>query len=171
MITLITGGVRSGKSRYAQEQALAHSAHPVYVATARIWDEDFGHRVQRHKEERGPVWVNYEEEMYVSRLPLDGHTVVIDCVTLWLTNFFMKHDNDVEKSLAEMEAEIRALHQKAGNFLIVSNEIGMGVHADTVIGRKFADLQGWANQYIARLADTVILMVAGIPVIIKNKEL
>ena len=165
---VITGGARSGKSRYAQELALSQSEHPVYVATAKVWDEDFAQRIQRHKEERGLVWINYEEELYVSRLPLDGHTVVIDCVTLWLTNFFVQHEYDISNTLQAMQAEMDALLQKAGTFIIVTNEIGMGVHAETAIGRKFTDLQGWVNQHIARIAGTVVLMVSGIPVIIKK---
>lgn len=171
MITLVTGGARSGKSRYAQDQALASGQPPVYVATAKIWDEDFAARIQRHQAERGPSWTNYEEELYVSRLPLAGRTVVIDCVTLWLTNFFTLHDYDVDKALASLQAEIDALREQPGHFLIVTNEIGMGVHAETAVGRKFTDLQGWANQYIARIADTVILMVSGIPVVIKKRDL
>jgi adenosylcobinamide kinase/adenosylcobinamide-phosphate guanylyltransferase len=168
MIYLITGGARSGKSRYAQQLALSQSAHPVYVATAKAWDDDFAGRIQRHKDERGREWINYEETLYVSKLPLDGHTVVIDCVTLWLTNFFEQHAYDANEALAAMQAEISALQQKAGTFIIVTNEIGMGVHAATAAGRKFTDLQGWANQYIAHIAQTVVLMVSGIPVVIKK---
>ncbi|WP_143308001.1 bifunctional adenosylcobinamide kinase/adenosylcobinamide-phosphate guanylyltransferase [Chitinophaga vietnamensis] len=171
MFYLITGGARSGKSSHAQELALTQSAHPVYVATAKVWDDDFAARVQRHKNERDDKWVNYEEEMHVSRLPIDGHTVVIDCVTLWLTNFFVHYEYDVEATLQAMKAELNALHQKAGTFIIVTNEIGMGVHAETPIGRKFTDLQGWVNQHIARLAGTVVLMVSGIPVVIKKEGL
>ncbi|SKA20795.1 adenosylcobinamide kinase /adenosylcobinamide-phosphate guanylyltransferase [Chitinophaga eiseniae] len=170
MITLVTGGARSGKSRYAQDQALASCEQPVYVATARIWDEDFAARIRRHQAERGPSWTNYEEALHVSRLPLAGRTVVIDCVTLWLTNFFTLHDYDIDKALASLQAEIDALREQPGHFLIVTNEIGMGLHAETAVGRKFTDLQGWANQYIARIADTVILMVSGIPVVIKKRD-
>lgn len=166
---LITGGARSGKSRYAQKLALSQSERPVYVATAKVWDEDFAQRIQRHKEERGPMWINYEEELYVSRLPLAGHTVVIDCVTLWLTNFFVQQEYDINSTLQAIQAEIDALQQQAGTFIVVTNEIGMGVHAETAIGRKFTDLQGWVNQHIARIADTVVLMVSGIPVVIKKE--
>jgi adenosylcobinamide kinase/adenosylcobinamide-phosphate guanylyltransferase len=169
MLHLITGGARSGKSRYAQEIALSQSAHPIYVATAKVWDDDFAQRIQRHKAERGPVWINYEEELYVSHLPLDGHTVVIDCVTLWLTNFFEQQAYDVNNTLEAIKTEIRALQQKAGTFIMVTNELGMGLHADTAAGRKFTDLQGWVNQYIAGIAGSVTLMVSGIPVVIKKE--
>lgn len=149
--------------------ALSLSAHPVYVATAKVWDEDFAQRILRHKAERGPMWVNYEQELYVSRLPLDEHIVVIDCVTLWLTNFFEQQAYDVNLTLEAIKAEIHALQQKAGTFIVVTNEIGMGVHAETAVGRQFTDLQGWVNQYLARIADTVVLMVSGIPVVIKKE--
>lgn len=167
MIQLITGGARSGKSSYAQQLALSLAEDPVYVATAKIWDEDFGARVQRHQQDRGPEWTNFEEQLYVSLLPLEGRVAVIDCVTLWLTNFFMQHKQDVETALYSIQQEINALNTKNATIIIVTNEIGMGVHADTDTGRKFTDLQGWANQYIARRAQKVVLMVSGIPVTIK----
>jgi adenosylcobinamide kinase/adenosylcobinamide-phosphate guanylyltransferase len=167
MIHLITGGARSGKSSYAQQLALSLADDPIYVATAKIWDDDFGARVKRHQQDRGPEWTNFEEQLYVSLLPLEGRVAVIDCVTLWLTNFFMQHQQDVETALYSIQQEINALNTKNATIIIVTNEIGMGVHADTDTGRKFTDLQGWANQYIAQRAQKVVLMVSGIPVTIK----
>lgn len=167
MIIFITGGARSGKSRYAQERALALSNNPVYVATAKVWDEDFEKRVKRHQNDRDERWTNFEEQRNVSALPIDNRIAMIDCVTLWLTNFFVDTKNDIHASLELLKKEIDALCTKPGTFLIISNEIGMGVHADTEIGRKFTDLQGWANQYIASKADEVVLMVSGIAVKIK----
>lgn len=169
MITLITGGARSGKSRYAQDLALAASANPVYVATARVWDSEFGSRVERHRADRDERWTTFEEEKRVSGLPIEGRIVVIDCVTLWLTNFFVAYKNDVQASLDAIREEIDALTRMNGNFIIITNEIGMGVHADTEVGRQFTDLQGWANQYIAERASRVVFMVSGIPMIIKEK--
>jgi adenosylcobinamide kinase/adenosylcobinamide-phosphate guanylyltransferase len=167
MIQLITGGARSGKSSYAQQLALSLTEDPVYIATAKIWDDDFGARVKRHQQDRGPEWTNIEEQLYVSLLPLEGRVAVIDCVTLWLTNFFMQHKQDVDTALYSIQQEINALNKKNATIIIVTNEIGMGVHADSDIGRKFTDLQGWANQYIAQRAQKVVLMVSGIPVTIK----
>ncbi|WP_298740457.1 bifunctional adenosylcobinamide kinase/adenosylcobinamide-phosphate guanylyltransferase [uncultured Chitinophaga sp.] len=168
MIQLITGGARSGKSSYAQQLALSLAEDPIYVATAKIWDDDFEARVKRHQQDRGPEWTNIEEQLYVSLLPLEGRVAVIDCVTLWLTNLFMQHKQDVDTALYSIQQEINALHKKNATIIIVTNEIGMGVHADTEIGRKFTDLQGWANQYIAQRAQKVVLMVSGIPVTIKS---
>jgi len=168
MISYISGGARSGKSRFAQERALQLSAAPVYVATAKIWDDDFAERVQRHRDERGPEWTTYEAERDLSRLPLENRVVVIDCVTLWLTNLFMVFDNDIDQSLSAFRQEIDALRVMPGTFIIISNEIGMGIHAETAIGRKFTDLQGWANQYVAAHADEAIFMVSGLPLYLKK---
>ncbi len=167
MIIFITGGARSGKSKYAQERALSLSNNPVYVATAKLWDDDFEKRVKRHQSDRDERWTNFEEQFNVSALPIDNRIAMIDCVTLWLTNFFVDTKNDIDASLALLKKEIDALIVKPGTFIIISNEIGMGVHADSEIGRKFTDLQGWANQYIASKADEVVLMVSGIAVKIK----
>ena len=167
MIIFITGGARSGKSKYAQERALSLSNNPVYVATAKLWDDDFEKRVKRHQSDRDERWTNFEEQRNVSALPIDNRIAMIDCVTLWLTNFFVDTKNDIDASLALLKKEIDALIVKPGTFIIISNEIGMGVHADSEIGRKFTDLQGWANQYIASKADEVVLMVSGIAVKIK----
>jgi adenosylcobinamide kinase/adenosylcobinamide-phosphate guanylyltransferase len=167
MIHLITGGARSGKSSYAQQLALSQATDPIYVATAKIWDGDFEARVKRHQQDRGPEWTNYEEQLYVSLLPLEGRVAVIDCVTLWLTNFFLQHQQHVETALYSIQQEINALLSRNATLIIVTNEIGMGVHAETEAGRKFTDLQGWANQYIAQRAQKVTLMVSGIPVSIK----
>lgn len=166
----ITGGARSGKSRYAQELALRHSGAPVYVATARVWDEDFRQRIRLHQQDRDERWRSLEEERYLSRLPLEGEVAVIDCITLWITNFFSDTRGDVDASLEACRREIDELATRDAMLIIISNEIGMGLHADTEAGRKFTDLQGWVNQYIAAAAQEVIFMVSGIPLTIKNEQ-
>src|SRR5258708_10134362 len=167
-IIFITGGARSGKSRYAQELALQLSANPVYVETAGNWDGDVQERIRRHRQERDDRWSSIEEEKQISRLDLRGKVAVIDCVTLWITNFFIDLKNDIDAVLDACKKEIDELYRQDAVLLIISNEIGMGVHAETEIGRKFTDLQGWMNQYIAAKADKVILMVSGIPLTIKS---
>jgi adenosylcobinamide kinase/adenosylcobinamide-phosphate guanylyltransferase len=169
MIIYITGGARSGKSRFAQEKALQLTNAPVYVATAHIWDDNFAERVQLHKNERGPEWTTYESETNIYKLPIENKVVVIDCVTLWLTNLFVAFENNIDHSLAAFKEEIDALTKLSGTFIIISNEIGMGVHANTEIGRKFTDLQGWANQYVASKADEAIFMVSGLALNLKNR--
>jgi adenosylcobinamide kinase/adenosylcobinamide-phosphate guanylyltransferase len=166
-LIFITGGARSGKSRHAQELALGRSERPVYVATARLWDDEFRGRVERHRQERDERWTSIEEEKWLSRLPLEGKVVVIDCITLWITNFFSDTRYDVTACLEACQREIDELVRKNAVLILISNEIGMGLHADTESGRKFTDLQGWINQYIAAKADQVIFMVSGIPLTVK----
>lgn len=166
-IVLITGGQRSGKSGYAQKLALKTDSAPVYVATSRVWDEEFRRRVERHQADRGTEWTNIEEDKYPSRHKLEGRVVVIDCVTLWCTNFFFDNDSDVELSLGEIKEEFLRLTEQQAYFIFVTNEIGMGGVSPDALQRKFTDMQGWFNQYVASHADEVILMVSGIPVKIK----
>ena len=152
-IVLVTGGQRSGKSGYAQKLALSLTANPVYLATSRVWDEEFRERVLRHQADRGPEWTNIEEEKYLSRHDLNGHVVVIDCVTLWGTNFFFEEFN----KFTEQDAYL----------IFVTNEIGLGGVSPDAVQRRFTDLQGWLNQYIASRADEVVFMVSGIPMKVK----
>ena len=168
MIYYITGGERSGKSRYAQQLALELTDKPIYIATSRIWDKDFENRVRRHKNERDERWTSIEEEKELSKLDLKNKVAVIDCVTLWLTNYYVDTKNNVEESLKQAKEEFDKLSQLDSTIIIISNEMGMGVHAHTEIGRKFVEIQGWINQHIATKADKAILMVSGIPVTIKE---
>ena len=162
-IILITGGQRSGKSTKAEELALQMSANPVYLATAHIWDDEFRERVRKHQERRGPEWTNIEEEIYLSKHNLTGRVVVIDCVTLWLTNWLQASDNPLEQAKAEFDK----FTTPDAIFIFVTNEIGSGGTSTNALQRRFTDLQGWMNQYIGQKADEVILMVSGIPVKIK----
>ncbi len=167
-VILITGGQRSGKSSQAEALALSLSDHPVYLATAHIWDEEFRERVRMHQAHRGPQWTNIEEEMLLSRHDMTGRVVVIDCVTLWLTNFFFANDSNTSRSLELAKAEFDKFTKADATYIFVTNEIGSGGVSDNAIQRRFTDLQGWMNQYIASRADEVILMVSGLPVTIKS---
>lgn len=167
-IIMITGGQRSGKSGYAQQLALQLSENPVYLATSRVWDEEYRVRIERHQRDRGPQWTNIEEEKYLSRHKVSGKVVVIDCITLWCTNFFFDNNSDTEKSLQELKAEFDHFTSQEATFIFVSNELGMGGISENAIQRRFTDLQGWINQYVASQANEVVFMVSGIPVKIKN---
>lgn len=172
MIILITGGQRSGKSTKAEELALRLSDNPVYMATAHIWDEEFRDRVRRHQERRGPQWTNIEEERFLSHHDVSGRVVLIDCCTLWATNFFFSGDEnsepDVDHTLSALKKEFDAFTRQDATFIFVTNEIGLGGTSSNAIQRRFTDLLGWFNQYVAQKADEVILMVSGIPVTIKK---
>ena len=167
-IILITGGSRSGKSSYAEQLALSLSGTPVYLETAHVWDDEFRERVRRHQERRGPQWTNLEEEKYLSRHDVSGRVVVVDCLTLWSTNFFFDLESDVDRALDALKAEFDRFTDQDATFLFVTNEIGMGGTSDNALQRRFTDLQGWMNQHVAARADEVILMVSGIPVKIKG---
>jgi len=166
-IILITGGQRSGKSSYAQRLALKYSASPIYMATSRTWDEEHRQRIIRHKADRGSEWTNIEEEKQLSKHLVTGRTVLIDCVTLWLTNFFYDNDSNIELSLKEAQQEFANFVEQDATFIFVTNEIGLGGMPENTIQRKFTDLQGWMNQYIANKANEVKFMVSGIPMKVK----
>lgn len=160
-IILITGGQRSGKSKKAEELALSLSSNPVYLATAHIWDDEFRERVRRHQERRGPEWTTIEEEIHLSRHDMTGRVVVIDCVTLWLTNML---DSSLQGNLEKAFAEFDAFTAPEATYIFVTNEIGLGGISENALQRRFTDLQGMMNQYIAARADEVILMISGISV-------
>lgn len=161
-IIMVTGGQRSGKSRYAEQLALSLSPHPVYVATAHVWDEEFRQRVEKHRQRRGPEWENIEEERRLGQLQLTGRVALIDCLTLWATNFFFDLQ-DVDKALQALKAEFDAMVSQEATLIFVTNEIGSGGTSENKVQRQFTDLLGWFNQYVASQADEVVLMVSGIP--------
>ena len=177
-VILITGGQRSGKSVYAEQLALSLSPTPVYLATAHIWDEEFRQRVRKHQERRGANWTNIEEERMLSRWAdqLRGRVVVVDCITLWCTNFFFDRTANeweqpsVDEALQCLKDEFDRFTQQDATFIFVTNEIGSGGVSDNAIQRRFTDLQGWMNQYVAAKADEVVLMVSGIAVKIKQTD-
>jgi len=144
-----------------------YSSSPLYLATARRWDDDFEQRIRRHQADRGEQWETIEEEKYLRSLSLAGRTVLLDCITLWLTNIF--HDNDyiLDAALEEAKSEWNGFIQQDFRLIVVSNEIGMGLHAPDEASRHFTDLQGWVNQHIAASADKAYVMVSGIPLQLK----
>lgn len=167
-VIVITGGQRSGKSSYAQKLALSLSSNPVYLATSRVWDEEHRARIVRHQADRGPEWTNLEEERFLSKHNLAGRVVLVDCVTLWATNFFFDNKADVALSLSQLKTEFEKLTSQDATFIFVTNEIGLGGISADELQRKFTDLQGWFNQHIAGIAGKVILMTSGIPLVLKE---
>ncbi|EJU15786.1 adenosylcobinamide kinase/adenosylcobinamidephosphate guanylyltransferase [Porphyromonas sp. oral taxon 279 str. F0450] len=167
-IHLITGGERSGKSTYAESEALRLSRQPVYLATARIWDEEFRQRILRHQERRGPEWTNIEEDIRPSKHDFTGRVVLIDCITLWATNYFFDMQQDVDQALEALKKEFDTLVQQDATFIFVTNELGMGGMSESRTQRLFTQLQGWMNQHVAARADRVTLMVSGLPLTVKG---
>jgi adenosylcobinamide kinase/adenosylcobinamide-phosphate guanylyltransferase len=113
------------------------------------------------------MWTNIEEEKHLGWLSLANRVVVIDCVTLWATNFFFDNNSNIDQSLEELKKEFEQLTQQSATFIFITNEIGMGGHAENEVQRKFTDMQGWLNQHIASKANEVVLMVSGIALKVK----
>ena len=171
IVTFVTGGQRSGKSRYAQEIAEAQSTHPLFLATSNEDEADFNARVARHKKDRGAHWSLIEEPIYLNNLHLEKYEVVLlDCVTLWLSNIFSDCDFDLDESFNKAKNIWQEMENPKDNLIVVSNEIGMGLHPHDAVSRKFVDLQGWVNQYIATRADKAVLMASGLPLVLKDTK-
>lgn len=169
-ITLITGGQRSGKSSFAERYALSLSDSPVYMATSRVWDDDYLQRIQRHQKDRGDQWQNIEEEKHLSHHSLNLSVIVIDCVTLWTTNFFFDQSEDsLDDIFQAVLAEFQKFTQNNNHYIFVTNEIGLGGISIDPVQRRFTDLLGWINQAIAKQADSVTFMVSGLPMQLKGK--
>ena len=167
-VLLITGGQRSGKSQYAEQLALSLAPNPIYVATARVFDEEFRQRVALHQARRGPQWTNIEEEKELARHDFSQRVVLIDCLTLWATNFFFDLNESTEQTLLALHEQLEALFaQKEVTYIFVTNELGLGGVSPNATQRRFTDLQGSLNQIVAQRADEVTLMVSGIPIRIK----
>lgn len=168
MITMVTGGQRSGKSLFAENLALTRCVNPVYLATARIWDEDFRHRVRIHQQRRGPEWTNVEEPLRVGSVTVaQTSTVLLDCLTLLAANWLFECGENPDHALASIKNELDRLLSAGADFILVTNEIGLGGISDNALQRKFADLQGAVNQYVSSRADEVFMVLSGIPVKIK----
>ena len=170
-IVLITGGARSGKSRYAELRAAEMGARPLYVATAEAKDEEMAKRIAKHRKRRGNQWRTIEEplELTDALLAQRGKTdcALVDCLTLWISNLLIRHDDKYASE--KVEELIEKLPQLDFHLLFVTNEVGWGIVPDNPLARKFRDLAGWTNQRLAQAANEVNLMVAGMPMIIKRE--
>jgi adenosylcobinamide kinase / adenosylcobinamide-phosphate guanylyltransferase len=162
-LTLLLGGARSGKSRHAEHLGLASGLAPVYLATAQALDDEMARRIAAHRARRGPLWRTVEESLDLVAALLrecaPEKIVLVDCLTLWLSNL-MGAGRDVTAESAQL---LEALPRLAGPVLLVSNEVGQGVVPDNPMARQFVDHAGLLHQGIAERADAVVLMTAGLP--------
>lgn len=168
MIHLITGGQRSGKSLFAENLVLSLSGQPIYLATSRVWDAAHRERIELHKARRGDQWTTIEEEKYLSKHDFTGKVILLDCITLWMNNFFFDNGEDDKESLHQAKEELDKILSQDCDWFIVTNELGLGGHPGNKIAMRFNDLQGAINQYIADKADCVTLIVSGLPLELKN---
>lgn len=177
MLTLILGGARSGKSRYAQALC-GEVSDVIYVATARPHgaDEEMRARIGRHRAERPQAWATVEEPTDIARVVRGspaGATLLVDCITVWLANLGWEHrqaeDNEREALILEKVADFASASRER-EVIAVSNEVGGGIVPVDPVGRAFRDMQGLSNQLLAREADRVLLLVAGLPLTLKDER-
>lgn len=164
---MVTGGQRSGKSLYAERLTLERSDRPVYMATAEARDDELRDRIRRHRERRGGNWTTIEAQMHLSEHDVNGRQVLIDCATMLSTNYFFACGEDIDRTLDAVRADLEGLFAQDAAFVVVTNEIGLGGISANAMQRRFTDLLGFVNKYIADRADTVYMMVSGIPLKIK----
>ncbi len=171
---LITGGARSGKSQFAQRLAVEAGGRVLFVATAEAKDEDMRLRIEAHRESRPKGWKTLEAPLGVSEIigqhAGDAEIVVIDCITLLVANIILQSQSEApaeELALNEIEAIIKRMDELKATFILVSNEVGLGLVPDNELGRRYRDCLGRANQILAQHADEVYLMVASIAVRLK----
>ncbi len=167
---LVTGGVRSGKSAYAQRIAESSGAKVFYIATAEALDGEMRKRIRVHRRSRAKTWVTIEEPVNLPRsinaLPSGKKAVILDCLTLFISNLIHAGYSDA-RIFADVKKIMEALRKKSELSIVVTNEVGSGIVPENRLSRRFRDLQGRANQIIAKEADRVCLLVSGIPVQIK----
>ena len=164
---LVLGGARSGKSRYAEARILAAPGAPVYIATAQAFDDEMADRIARHRRDRGAGWRTIEAPLElpeaIAAQSGAGFSVLVDCLTLWVTNLLMA-DADIDEATGRL---LLALRTHEGPLAIVSNEIGLGIVPDNALSRQFRDAAGWLNQAVASAADEVQFIAAGLPLRLK----
>lgn len=170
-VTLVLGGARSGKSRYAQQLA-GQSRHVVFVATARVSDEEMRKKIERHREDRPKEWLTIEEPLDLPKVlaehELDNDVVVVDCLTVYTANLLEAEGEDRDAVERRVKTLCDALQLVNCQVIVVSNEVGSGVHPVSSLGRTYRDLLGEINQRVASIADDVVLMVAGLPLALKG---
>jgi len=170
-VTLVLGGVRSGKSRYAQQLA-AMSRRVVFVATAKITDDEMHAKIQRHRKDRPAEWLTVEEPLELPKAlaqhDLECDTIVVDCLTIFAANLLEAEGAASEAVERRIEELCEALQAARCAVVLVSNEVGSGVVPAYPLGRRYRDLLGEINQRVAGIADDVVLMVAGLPLALKG---
>lgn len=164
--TLVLGGARSGKSRFAEGLARGERH---YLATAQAFDDEMRARIAKHRQDRGALWVTHEEPLTLTGTLADidatGRFVLVDCLTLWLSNVLLA-EQDWQAAADDLAAMLPRLH---ASVVLVSNEVGMGLVPETPLGRAFRDAQGILNQRMAAIANNVFFVAAGLPLVLKGR--
>lgn len=173
MIELILGGARSGKSRLAERLAMESGLEVCYIATSQSLDGEMASRIARHRQRRPEHWHLVEEPLALARVlgeqAAPGRCLLVDCLTLWLTNLLML--DDPARLDAERDALLECLPQLPGRVLLVSNETGLGVVPLGELSRRYVDEAGWLHQSLAERCERVVFCVAGLPMVLKGAQL
>lgn len=173
MIELVLGGARSGKSRYAQQQAIDSGKQVVYIATAEAGDAEMQIRIKRHRQDRPQHWQTIEEPIKlaetIKKNSGDNVCLLVECLTLWLTNILFDKKGELQQAKFEKESNalFNALSTFSGQLILVTNEVGLGIVAMDKMTRRFVDEAGFLHQKIASLSDRVVLVTAGLPQVLK----
>ncbi len=171
-VLMVLGGAKSGKSRYALDLCNMTGEKRIFVATAQALDDEMYQRIERHKAERGSRWKTVEESLNITEViqeyDNEDSVILLDCVTLWISNLLMKCKQEDRYVSHEVERLAVCLEGVSGTVVVVSNDVGMGIVPDNPLSRRYRDLLGLANQRIARASDVVVMLVAGLPVILKQ---
>ncbi len=172
-LTLVTGGARSGKSRYAVTRMESYGRR-AFIATAEALDEEMRERIEHHRAERADSFITVEAPVHLGEairsLPEGTEAAVVDCLTVWLGNLMHYFEDDEDRLGAEVESLLDALKEPPCDLVIVTNELGLGIVPDNELARRFRDLAGWLNQDAAALADEVVLVVSGLPLHLKGSN-
>ena len=166
-LTLVLGGARSGKSRHAEALVEGAGGAPVYVATAEPLDEEMRLRIAEHRTRRGPRWTTIEEPLALASVLRDfaRRPVLVDCLTLWLSNVL----HAGRDAASEIDALVAALASLAGPVVLVSNEVGLGIVPENKLARLFRDHAGRLNREVAAVAQHVVFLAAGLPLVLKDE--
>lgn len=165
-VSLVLGGARSGKSRFAEGLARGFDGTKTYIATAEPFDEEMCQRIAKHREQRaGDGWETVEAPLDPASVIRTSHGVVLlDCITVWLGNL-MHHEKDIRAAVSDLSG---ALNQSVARIVLVSNEVGLSIVPENAMARRFRDEQGFANQRLAEAADEVFFVAAGLPLKLKG---
>jgi len=173
MKTLILGGVRSGKSRLAERAATKKNVPVIYIATAKALDGEMKMRIENHRAHRPPNWMVIEESLHLAQRLQEnsraGNCILVDCLTMWLTNLLLADDKAVLEQ--ERSALLGTIPSISGEIIMVSNETNMGVTPVSELSRRYCDEAGKLHQLLAQICDRVVLMIAGLPQVLKGKSL
>ena len=170
---LVIGGAKSGKSSFALQVCNTMDRDRIFLATAQALDKEMKERIIRHQTERDREWLTVEEPLNIAaaigKLDDQDKLILLDCLTLWINNLFMKYEDDHQKIESSVEELLKQLSGIRGTIIVVSNEVGSGIVPDNPLARTYRDIVGSANQRIASISKKVVTVITGLPLVLKDE--